>query len=208
MKSRCLSARFCGGCQYQGVEYCKQLESKQEKVEKLLSSFHHVEKIIPCKDPYHYRNKAQFSFATDEEGHVYYGFYIPKSHMVVPVEECMICNEGISKIMSSIKKTVILQHIPLYNERAKKGFLRHVLIRSSSRSEYMVVLVTGVEHNAKKEILVRQILKYNPEVKTVVQNINGSPGSQVLGKRNIALYGSGYIVYHIHAVENNLFAEH
>lgn len=193
MKNSCPSAQFCGGCQYQGIKYEKQLESKQEKVEKLLSSFHTVEKIIPCKVPYHYRNKAQFTFAADEESHIYYGFYMSKTHMVVPVEECMICNEGMSKIMSSIKKTVILQHIPIYNERAKKGFLRHVLIRSSNKGEYMVVLVTGVDLNARKEILVKQILKYNPEVKTIVQNINGSPGSQVLGKRNIVLYGSGYI---------------
>ena len=193
MRKKCPSAQFCGGCQYQGVEYEKQLEIKQEKAEKLLSSFHSVEKIISCKEPFHYRNKAQFSFASDEEGHVYYGFYMPKSHMVVPVAECMICSERMSKIISSIKKTVILQHIPLYNERAKKGFLRHVLIRSSNKGEYMVVLVTGVEYNAKKEILVRQILKYNPEVKTIVQNINGSPESRVLGKRNIVLFGSGYI---------------
>ena len=190
---KCPSAPFCGGCQYQGVEYAKQLEIKQEKIEKLLSSFHSVERIISCKEPEHYRNKAQFSFARDEEGHVYYGFYMPGTHMVVPVDDCMICNDRMSKIMSSIKKTVILQHIPLYNERSKKGFLRHVLIRTSNEGEYMIVLVTGIEYNAKRELLVRQILKYNPEVKTIVQNVNGSPGSQVLGKKNIILHGSGYI---------------
>ena len=193
MMEKCPCAEFCGGCQYQGTEYEKQLEIKQKKVESLLSSFHPVEKIIPCKEPCFYRNKAQFSFAADEKGRVYSGFYMPKSHMVVPVDECMICDELISKIMISIKTIVIRNHVPVFDEKAKKGFLRHVLIRSSNTGEYMVVLITGCEFNTKKELLLKQIIKFNPEVKTVVQNINGNAGSAVLGKKNIVLYGKGYI---------------
>ena len=190
---KCPVSEYCGGCQYQGLDYNAQLSLKQESVEKLLSSFHKVEKIIGCKDCLYYRNKVQISFAYDEKRRVIAGYYIPGSHMIVPIDECMIADRKINSIISSIKKSVLKFHVPVYDERAKKGFLRHVLIRSSVNDEYMVVLVTGSGSFAKMDLLVRDILKYNPDVKTVVRNINNRQSSMVLGDKNIILHGNGYI---------------
>ena len=35
----CPYAKKCGGCDYQGVEYSKQLETKENNVKKLLKEF-------------------------------------------------------------------------------------------------------------------------------------------------------------------------
>ena len=193
MNKKCPVSKYCGGCKYQGIAYKKQLDLKQEKVDKLLSTFHHVEKIIGMDDPYHYRNKVQMNYAYDERHNIISGYYVEGSHIIVPVDECQICNKKINEILYSIKRIVSRLHISIFDENIMKGCLRHVLVRSSNKNEYMVVLVTGSISIVKKELLIKEILKYNPEVKTIVQNINRRRTSMVLGNKNIVLYGKGYI---------------
>ncbi|MBR4470806.1 MAG: 23S rRNA (uracil(1939)-C(5))-methyltransferase RlmD [Erysipelotrichaceae bacterium] len=190
---KCPVSEYCGGCQYLGMKYDKQVEIKQEKVEKLLSSFHHVEKIIPCKESLNYRNKIQISFGYDEDHHIISGYYIPNSHLILPIEECMLCDDKINQIVSSVKKIIIRNRISIYDERTKKGCLRHLLIRSTNTNEYMIVLVTGSFNLMKKERLVEEILRYNPDVTTIIHNINQEKSSSILGNRNQILYGKGYI---------------
>ena len=190
---KCPVSTYCGGCQYQGLPYTEQLKKKQEESEKLLSSFCHVEKIIGMDDRDHYRNKVQMNFAYDEHRNIISGYYVASTHTIVPVEECGLCDEMISRIMSSVKKIIIRKRIPIYDERSARGCLRCVMIRSTNTGEYVVVLVSKTADFAHREEVVRDIIHFNPEVKTVVQNINSSRSSAVLGKRNIVLYGKGYI---------------
>lgn len=190
---KCPVSKYCGGCKYQGIDYAKQLELKQEKVEKLLGSFHHVEKIIGMDNPYHYRNKVQMNYAYDDNHRIISGYYVEGSHIIVPVDECQITDQKINEILYSIKRIVSRLHISIFDERVMKGCLRHVLVRSTNKDEYMVVLVTGSFNIVKKELLIKEILKYNPSVKTIVQNINRRKTSMVLGDKNTVLYGKGYI---------------
>ena len=197
MKEKCPAAQYCGGCKYQGVGYHEQLKLKQERMESLLSSFGTVSEILGMEDPYHYRNKVQMSYAYDEHHNIISGYYVEGSHVIVPIDECQICDENINRILSSIKRIISRLHISIFDERNTKGCLRHVLVRSTNKNEYMAVLVTGSPVFVKKEQLIKEILKYNPEVKTIVQNINRNRTSAVLGSRNIVLYGKGYITDHL-----------
>ncbi|MBQ6218061.1 MAG: 23S rRNA (uracil(1939)-C(5))-methyltransferase RlmD [Erysipelotrichaceae bacterium] len=190
---KCPVSEYCGGCQYQGIEYDKQLFTKQEKINSLLSSFHAIEKIIPCKDPYNYRNKVQISFSYDEHHNVICGYYIQNSHAIVPIERCDIASKQINELISSLKKIILRQKISIYDERSRRGCLRHILLRSTNTGESMVVFVTGSKVLNKAELLIRDVLKFNPYVKTIIHNINDMPTSKVLGKRNFVLYGKGYI---------------
>ena len=52
----CIYAKKCGGCQYQGISYKKQLKKKQKYVEELLGGMVPVEPILGMDDPFHYRN--------------------------------------------------------------------------------------------------------------------------------------------------------
>ena len=192
-KNKCSVFKYCGGCRYQGVDYSKQLENKYTYVSKLLNRFGKVKPILGMDDPNHYRNKVQVSFGYDDYHRVICGNYVTSTHMIVPVEDCLICDETANEIINSIKRLVIKYKISIFDERALKGCLRHVLIRCSSNNEYMVVLVTGslTIHNAN--LFVKDILKFNPSVTTIVQNINNKHTSMVLGDRNNILYGKGYI---------------
>ncbi len=190
---KCPVSDYCGGCTYQGVDYRKQLEMKQERVNGLLSTFHSVEPIIGCKEPMHYRNKVQMSFGYDEDNRIICGYYLQKSHIIVPVKSCMIADEKIAHIFSSIRKAVIKTHFSVYDERSRKGLLRHVLIRSGNLGKYMVVFVMTSPNTQKAQFLSEEILKHHPEIGTIILNINNKVTSFVLGPENIVLYGKGYI---------------
>ena len=58
----CLYAKKCGGCDYQGISYEKQLQEKQKVVEKLLKPFGKVEPIVGMEQPLHYRHKVHAVF--------------------------------------------------------------------------------------------------------------------------------------------------
>lgn len=191
---KCPVSKYCGACTYQGVSYSKQLETKQKQVEKLLSGFSSVNKIIGMKDSLNYRNKVQINFAYDDNHNVISGYYIPSSHIIVPIESCMIVDEKINEIISSVKRIIIKHKISIFDENRMKGCLRHILIRSTNLNEYMLVLVTGSATIVKKELLIKDIIKYNPNITTIIQNINNRRTSMVLGSRNNVLYGKGYIV--------------
>lgn len=59
----CDLAKKCGGCQYQGMDYEKQLNKKQREVKELLGSFGKVEPVIGMQEPFHYRNKVNATFS-------------------------------------------------------------------------------------------------------------------------------------------------
>ena len=63
----CKAAKKCGGCQYQGIPYEKQLQDKQKAVRQLMQSFCKTTEIIGMKDPYHYRNKVHAVFARKKD---------------------------------------------------------------------------------------------------------------------------------------------
>ncbi|MCR4633708.1 MAG: 23S rRNA (uracil(1939)-C(5))-methyltransferase RlmD [Erysipelotrichaceae bacterium] len=190
---KCPYSTWCGGCKYQSIDYNEQLLMKQKRAEKLLSRFHHVEKILSCKNETNYRNKVQISFGMDEDRHVLCGYYLPDSHRIVPIDRCDLADERINRLIFSLKRIVISERIPIYDERRRKGCLRHILFRTSNTGEMMVVFVTGSRTLYKAQQLVKAVLHYNPDVTTIVHNINELPVSKVLGKRNHTLYGKGYI---------------
>lgn len=190
----CPYYKYCGGCSFQGTEYKKQLEKKQEYINKLLSKYHKVNKIIGMGDPLNYRNKIQVSFGYDAKHNVIYGNYIPSTHAIVEIDDCMLADKKSLEMISYIKKLIIKYHISIFDEDSLKGVIRHVQIRNTSLNEYMVILVVGIYHSKKLEVLVNDLKKKYKEIKTIVQNINNRHTSMVLGDKNIVLYGKGYIL--------------
>lgn len=177
----------------QGISYPKQLEMKQEHALSLLKKFGNVEEIIGCKHPTNYRNKVQVSFGYDDKRRLICGNYVSSTHMIVPIKECMIVDERANELIDSVLRIATKYKISAFDEYSYKGCLRHLLIRTSNLNEVMLVLVTGSFNINKKEQFIRDILKYNPYVTTIVQNFNNKHTSMILGDKNTVLYGKGYI---------------
>ncbi|MBQ4253911.1 MAG: 23S rRNA (uracil(1939)-C(5))-methyltransferase RlmD, partial [Erysipelotrichaceae bacterium] len=190
---KCRVSAYCGGCQYQGIEYQQQLLNKQKKVEDLFKG-QKVNPIIGMDDPYHYRNKVQFAFGRDKKGRIYYGNYVPSTHHIVEIEDCQIASPIANSIVRDIRNLVQSFRLTVFDEDRLEGFLRHVLIRTGHKSsQVMVVLVTGTYVFPRKKDFIKELLKLHPEITTVVMNINSRHTSMVLGERNEVLYGKGYI---------------
>lgn len=190
----CPVHKKCGGCQYQGMAYKKQLSLKQRQANVLLGKFGTVLPIIGMKDPLHYRNKVHAVF-TFEKGKAIAGTYQEGTHKVVPVESCLIDDEKSDAIIQTIRELLRSFKIKTYNEDSGYGLLRHVLIRRGFTSgEIMVVLVASSPVFPSKNNFVKALRKEHPEITTVILNVNDQNTSIVLGERNITLYGKGYIV--------------
>lgn len=190
----CPVYKKCGGCQLQNLSYQKQLEFKQNKVEKLLKHFAEVEPIIGMKNPYHYRNKVQAAFYTDRRGKIISGVYQSGTHHVVGIDSCQTEDITADKIIVAVRKLLPSFKLTTYNEDTHKGFLRHVLVkRGFATNQVMLVLVTGTPVFPSKNNFVKAITKQFPEITTVVQNVNPYNTNLVLGDNEKVLYGKGYI---------------
>ena len=190
----CPISKKCGSCQYQGMSYHKQLEKKQRQEESLLGGYGKVELIIGMKNPYYYRNKVHAVFSRDRRGNIISGTYEAKSHRVVPVEDCLIEDKKSQAIIQTIKKLLKSFKIKTYDEDTGYGLLRHVMVRRGFKSgEIMVILVLGSPILPSKNNFVKALRKEHPEITTVVLNVNDKKTSMVLGEKEKAIYGPGFI---------------
>lgn len=192
-KSRCPVFKECGGCQYLDMPYEEQLKIKQAEIQKLLSKFCKVYPIHGMENPDHYRNKVHAVFG-HRKGEPVSGVYKAGTHILVPVESCLIEDEKADEIIGTIRGMLKSFKIRTFDEDSGYGLLRHVLIRRGfSTGEIMVVLVTASPVFPSKNNFIKALRQKHPEITTVVQNINGRGTSMVLGDKEHVLYGKGYI---------------
>ena len=190
----CPYAKKCGGCDYQGIEYKKQLEEKEANVKKLLKDFVKVSPIVGMENPYHYRHKVHAVFDCTGRGQVVAGVYKKNSHDVVDIESCQIEDQEADAIIREVKGLLKSFKIKTYDEDTGYGLLRHVLVRKGYHTgEIMVVLVLSSQILPSKNNFVKALRKNHPNISTVVINVNDKKTSMVLGERNIVVYGKGFI---------------
>ena len=198
IQPKCKVCTSCGGCQYQQINYQKQLEYKTKRVKEALTRIGGVKvDVLSClgmDNPYYYRNKIQMPYGKDRKGNVVYGFFKENSHEIIPVKECAIEDQRAAPILWDIKELVKQMNIPVYNEDSGKGILRYVLIRTSHHyKELMVVLVTSMMNFPGQRNFVDALVKLHPEITTIIENVNKRHTNVILGNEEKVLYGLGHI---------------
>ena len=198
IQPKCKVCTSCGGCQYQQINYQKQLEYKTKRVKEALTRIGGVKvDVLPCLgmgNPYYYRNKIQMPYGKDRKGNVVYGFFKENSHEIIPVKECAIEDQRAAPILWNIKELVKQMNITIYNEDCGKGILRYVLIRTSHHyKELMVVLVTSMMNFPGQRNFVDALVKLHPEITTIIENVNKRHTNVILGNEEKVLYGPGHI---------------
>ena len=197
----CEKEAECGGCQFQKLDYQKQLEWKRQKVENCLKRIGKLEdvKIKPTlgmEIPYHYRNKAQYPIRR-VEGKVEIGFFAAKSKQVVPVTDCLIQHPVNQQIITCMKAFLGEYNISIYDESTHKGLARHLMIKTGYQAQdVMVCLVINGKTMPHSQVLVER-LKAIPEVKSIVLNHHMEKTPVILGKDCTVLYGSETITEQI-----------
>lgn len=81
-----------------------------------------------------------------------------------------------------------------YDEKTKTGIIRHVLVRYGfNTKELMLVIVTNGEMFPGRNNVIKDLLKQNLPITTIIQNFNARDTSIVLGDKEKVLYGPGFI---------------
>ena len=122
------------------------------------------------------------------------GLYGMNSHQLVNIDQCAVQHPKTNKAVGTVKKILQRLQIPIYNEKSKKGVVRTIVARFGIQTgELQIVLITATKELPKKEQIVEEIKKRLPEVKSLMQNINGEKTSLIFGKETINLGGNDYI---------------
>ncbi len=194
--SLCPYFQECGGCQYQHMTYERELQLKQDYLKSLYSSFKGIKinQINGMPNPYYYRNKCQMTYKMSKTHNVVCGFYEEGTHKIVPVTNCKIQTQKGTEVINAFNKVLTKNKIEPYNEKTKKGIIRHVLVRYGFNSkELLLVIVTNGDFFPGSKNVVKDLIKQDLGITTIVQNINSRQTSIVLGEKERILYGPGFI---------------
>ena len=194
----CLTYKRCGGCNLRHIEYEETLKIKQDVVQnlvnKILKNKIKVQETVGMKNPFHYRNKAQYPLGINNKGEPIIGVFANRTHEVIPIEKCLIQNPQSEQIAKYILNFIKENKISIYNENTRKGLFRHIVIKIGIRTgQIMCILVVNGENILKEEQLINELITKFPQIKTIVKNVNMKNTNVILGQRNINVYGNGYI---------------
>lgn len=138
----------CGGCTWQNLTYAGQLEAKRMEVEDSLAHLGRITDIkvsdpLGMNDPWHYRNRMDFSFA-DIDGHARIGLHKRQSfNQIIPIASCLILDSGVDAIIEKINSWADDSGLSAYDMTTTSGVLRTAVIRiSRSTGESMLNIVT------------------------------------------------------------------
>lgn len=112
----------CGGCQFQHLAYESQLRWKTELVRRQFQRIGNITapKIQDCigsVNPWRYRNNARFS--VDQDGRI--GFTRPKSHLFLPIDDCLIVQPEIAALMPALQEILPEAHQIVVRYGARTG---------------------------------------------------------------------------------------
>lgn len=192
----CKYQKECGGCQFMHISYDYELELKKKYLQDLFKPFRSVKDIdvISMFEPLHYRNKAQMTYKLSKTKQVVCGFYEEYSHRIVTVNDCMLQANMANNLIKDLNNVLSKHKIKPYDEKTRDGVLRHVFVRYGfNTKELMLVIVTNGEMFPGRNNVVKDLLKTNQNITTIVQNYNARDTSIVLGDSQKVLYGPGFI---------------
>ncbi len=187
----------CGGCQLQHLNYQAQLETKRDRVFKLLKPVVRSLKKPPAiqgmTDPYHYRNKSQVPFMVTQ-GKLISGYYAPGTHRIIDMKECLLDQPEANEIIVSIRQLIKKFDLPLTDPRTRASWLTHVVVRTGLRTnQVMVIMITTTPRLPRAKDFVAQLRTQFPEITTIIHQVKDGDSRDIYGHTEFVLYGDGFI---------------
>ncbi|MGG7078997.1 23S rRNA (uracil(1939)-C(5))-methyltransferase RlmD [Clostridium sardiniense] len=213
VEPKCEYFKRCGGCKLQHMDYKTQLDFKWERVKDCIKKIGGLsEELVEYpigmeENPYQYRNKVQLPIGM-VKGKPALGFYAPRSHDIIDIEECLIQEEDANKISKITKEWIEEFNImPAFVDGKfnKKGLLRHVMIRKGFKTgEVMVVIVATRKDLNHMNELIRKLEFHVEGLKSIVLNINSKDTNVILTPECYTLWGEDYIKDYIGEFKFNI----
>lgn len=210
----CPHMRTCGGCEWLGLPYRKQLARKHAAMTELFAPLIErfdwdvaVEPVLgmgadreqgpvtvadaPLASPRAFRHKAASPFAPTKNGGIQAGFFARGTHEIIPCGACAIEAPGARELLNEVARTASELGIPAYDEDKRTGQLRYAVVRAGWRTnDMMLTLVTRSRNVAHLDELVERLRTFEPRLVTIAHNINPRVTNAILGGETHVLYGA------------------
>lgn len=208
---RCPYHRQCGGCQIQALDYAAQLAFKEHKVRNNLNRIggfsmelldRVMEPIVGMKEPFYYRNKAQFPVGADKNGEPVTGFYAGRTHAIIPNTDCALGVKENKMILEILLGYMKKYKVAPYDEETGEGLIRHILIRKGFTSgEIMVCIILNGEKLPQEERLVEWFRSVKG-MTSISVSINRENTNVIMGKECRTIWGRDTIsdVIHVRSI--------
>lgn len=183
----------CGGCALRHMDYEEELRFKRQRVEDALRRIGGaeiaVEEILGCRQVAGYRNKGQFPVSPAGQ----LGFYRARSHDVVPALDCLLQAPQANAVAGAVEGYLRQFGVQAYDERTRRGLLRHLYVRTNREGRALVCLVVNGERLPHEAELVAAIRGAAAETVGVVLCVNRRDTNVVLGDAYRTLWGEATV---------------
>ncbi len=202
----------CGGCKWQHMAYEHQLFYKQNEVLNNLQRIGQIDlpdatPILGAKEPYFYRNKMEFSFSdsrwltSDEiasekplKDKNALGFHIPGMwDKILDLNQCHLQADPSNAIRLAVRQFAIDNNLEFFNTRNQSGFLRTLMIRSSSTKEIMVLIQFFKEDEKNRRLLLDFLKEQFPNISSLLYVINSKANDTIYDQEVICYAGKDHI---------------
>ena len=118
------------------------------------------------------------------------GFRAPDSHEIVDIDDCLLQSSASVRIFKSVRQTVRDLDLKPYERQKDRGWLKHLLIRSSEAGSALVILVTRNDRFPEQKKFLQLITSQCPEVVSIYQNLQPVTTKVITGRKWIHLWGA------------------
>lgn len=194
----CKLFKVCGGCQWQHLPYEKQLEQKDLLISGFFSKLNLeigvLNKIIPCDNPWNYRNKVQYPVRTVKDtGRLKAGYFEWHSNDLVNIKYCPIQHNIFDSIVETVRELSDKYNLIAYDGKAQIGWLRHICVRVGvNTGEALLTLVAIDERLSRSQEFVSEVMNKHPELVGVCFNVNTKTTNVIYGDKTKVIKGKGY----------------
>jgi len=197
----------CGGCVWQHLAYPAQLAAKHARLAAALAQVPavaigavEIAAVRPSPELAGYRNKGKY-VAGQAGDHLVLGAYAPRSHHVVDTLGCRVVAPIIDEVATWVRGAAERAQLAAYDERARTGELRYVIVREAS-GDVMVVLVVAPRTPRAKLDRVASALANHPAVHSLLAVENDRRDGAIVpsGASATVLLGHGHLVEHLAGV--------
>lgn len=165
---RCVHVPQCGGCIWQQMDYTAQLKAKEELVQRVFPN-HPVLPIIGCEDPWHYRNKMEFSFSQTAAGKSFLGLVLAGGNgRVIDLQECHLGSPWMIDVLNEVRNWWHSSSLQAYHPYRDAGSLRSLTVREAKQGRGKLVMLT-VSGNPQYAITREQIDGFVEAVKQATE---------------------------------------
>ncbi len=191
VKPECSHFGLCGGCRWQNMDYKEQLHYKQKQVSDNLErigglNLPEISPILASENIYHYRNKLEYSFSNrkwlvekpdpDNPQHQNrdgLGFHLPGMFdRILDIDTCYLQKDPSNAIRLAVRDFALENEYEFYDVKKWDGYLRNLIIRSSSTGDLMVIMVFRFVDHIKMPALLDHLAEKFPEITSLMYVIN------------------------------------